>query len=134
MSIFKDESFKQLISSKSLKLSNTPIYTMKFTLALATLTMTAGGISSVLAICPGFNYGVGNVQSLGNGISRCKCFVSSSFPLKFTWYNAGTVYDDGCNAVDSLTTTGNPCTSGTFGCSPPPVTFNRYTNTFSHLM
>jgi NAD dependent epimerase/dehydratase family enzyme len=68
------------------------------------------------AICPGFNYGIGNQQALGNGISR--------------W----TIYDDGCNAVDSLTTTKNPCTTGTFGCSPPPIIFNRYTNTFTHLM
>ena len=44
----------------------------------------------------------------------------------------GTVYDDSCKAVDSLTTNKNPCTQGTFGCSPPPVIFNRYTNTFNH--
>ena len=25
----------------------------------------------VSAICPGFNYGIGNQQSLGNGVSRC---------------------------------------------------------------
>ena len=24
------------------------------------------------AICPGFNFGVGNQQSLGSGVSRCK--------------------------------------------------------------
>ena len=47
---------------------------------------------------------------------------------------SGQVYDDSCNHVDSLTTNGNPCDSGTFGCSPPPVIFNRYTNTFTHLV
>ena len=46
----------------------------------------------------------------------------------------GFVYDDSCNHVDSLTTTGNPCTSGTFGCTPPPITFNSYKNTFSGLV
>ncbi|OAL56966.1 hypothetical protein IQ07DRAFT_582246 [Pyrenochaeta sp. DS3sAY3a] len=71
---------------------------------------------SVVAICPGFNYGIGNVQNLGNGINR--------------W----TIYDSGCRAVDSLTTNKNPCDSGTFGCSPPPIIFNRYTNTFTGLM
>ncbi|KAJ3561981.1 hypothetical protein NP233_g9856 [Leucocoprinus birnbaumii] len=70
----------------------------------------------VAAICPGFNYGIGNVQDLGSGFKR--------------W----TVYDDSCKAVDSLTTTGNPCTSGgTFGCTPPPITFNWYKNTFTKL-
>ena len=68
------------------------------------------------AICPGFNYGIGNQQNLGNGVSR--------------W----TVYDDSCNAVDGLTTNKNPCTTGTFGCSPPPIIFNRYTNSFNHLV
>ena len=46
----------------------------------------------------------------------------------------GNVYDDGCNVADELLTNGNPCDSGTFGCSPPPVIFNRYTNTFTHLV
>ncbi|TFK60606.1 hypothetical protein BDN72DRAFT_850388 [Pluteus cervinus] len=75
-------------------------------LALADVTLT---------ICPGFNYGIGNVQR-GNVFNR--------------W----TIYDDNCNAVDSLTTTGNPCTSGIFGCSPPPIIFNRYTNSFTGLV
>lgn len=43
----------------------------------------------------------------------------------------GNVYDDGCNVVDSLTTTTNPCDSGTFSCTGSPITFNGYTNTFS---
>ncbi|KAH6914742.1 hypothetical protein BKA70DRAFT_1256952 [Coprinopsis sp. MPI-PUGE-AT-0042] len=68
------------------------------------------------AICPGFNFGIGNQQVLGNGISR--------------W----TVYNSGCAAVDGLTTNQNPCTQGIFGCSPPPIIFNRYTNTFSGLI
>ncbi|KAJ7641985.1 hypothetical protein FB45DRAFT_988318 [Roridomyces roridus] len=68
--------------------------------------------STVQAICPGFNYAVGQ----GNGINR--------------W----DVYDDSCNIVDSLTTNLNPCDQSTFGCSPPPIIFNRYTNTFTGLV
>ncbi|KIL71374.1 hypothetical protein M378DRAFT_93899 [Amanita muscaria Koide BX008] len=86
---------------------------MKFTAAAVVPFLIA---SQVAAICPGFNYGIGNVQSLGNGINR--------------W----TVYDDSCNAVDGLTTNQNPCTEGIFGCTPPPITFNSYTNSFSHLI
>jgi hypothetical protein len=80
------------------------------------LVPLAAGLAS--AICPGFNFGIGNQKALGSGISR--------------WV----VYDANCNAVDSLTTTENPCTarSGIFGCSPPPITFNRYKSTFSGLM
>lgn len=45
---------------------------------------------------------------------------------------AGYVYrTDDCHAVDILTTTGNPCTSGVFGCSPPPIYFDTYTSTDS---
>lgn len=72
--------------------------------------------SFAAAICPGFNYGIGNQQNLGNGVSR--------------W----TVYDDSCNAVDGLTTNKNPCTTGTFGCSPAPVIFNSYKNSFNGLV
>ncbi|KIK64535.1 hypothetical protein GYMLUDRAFT_56939 [Collybiopsis luxurians FD-317 M1] len=71
--------------------------------------------SSVLAICPGFNYGIGNVQSLGDG------------------FNKWTVYDDSCNPVDGLITNENPCTEGIFACSPPPILFDGYTNTFTGL-
>ena len=27
------------------------------------------------AICPGFNYAIGNVQPLGSGFNRCQCFL-----------------------------------------------------------
>ncbi|EIM91766.1 uncharacterized protein STEHIDRAFT_48006 [Stereum hirsutum FP-91666 SS1] len=73
----------------------------------------------VAAICPGFNYGIGNAideGKLGNS--------------EVTRWN---VYDDSCNVVDGLTTTGNPCTSGTFSCTGAPITFNGYTNTFNGL-
>ncbi|KAJ8118908.1 hypothetical protein OPT61_g184 [Boeremia exigua] len=43
------------------------------------------------------------------------------------------IYDADCNVVDALTYTGNPCDSGTFSCTPAPITFNRYVNTFSEL-
>ncbi|KDR70437.1 hypothetical protein GALMADRAFT_76112 [Galerina marginata CBS 339.88] len=70
---------------------------------------------NVQAICGGFNFGIGNVRSLGGGVNR--------------W----DVFDDGCNVVDGLTTNQNPCSEGIFGCSPPPIIFNQYTNTFTHL-
>ncbi|TFK68306.1 hypothetical protein BDN72DRAFT_841994 [Pluteus cervinus] len=70
-----------------------------------------------LSICPGFNYGVTTVQSLGDN-------------------NAWMVYDDSCTLVDMVIEpkNGNPCTSRTFGCSPPPVTINTYMNTQSKLV
>ena len=39
-----------------------------FALAAAVLALAAG---QAAAICPGFNYGVGNQQNLGSGVSRC---------------------------------------------------------------
>ena len=47
----------------------------------------------------------------------------------------GTVYDDNCNPVDGLLTNENPCTtpSGIFSCSPPPIIFDGYKNTFTGL-
>ena len=64
------------------------------------------------------------------------CYTTmSARSLTFCSYSSdcylGSVYDDGCNQVDGLTTSKNPCTEGIFGCSPPPVTFNRYTSTFT---
>jgi hypothetical protein len=34
----------------------------------------------------------------------------------------GKVYDDSCNGVYEVIAT-NPCTVGTFDCSPAPITF-----------
>ncbi|KAF8073904.1 hypothetical protein FPV67DRAFT_1778485 [Lyophyllum atratum] len=67
----------------------------------------------VQAICPGFNYGIGNVRSLGGGINR--------------W----DVFDDSCIVVDGLKRNQNPCTEGIFGFSPPPIIFNEYMNSFT---
>ena len=33
--------------------------------------------SFAVAICPGFNYAVGNMQSLGNGVNRCSYLISA---------------------------------------------------------
>ena len=107
---------------------------MKFTVATVILPLFLA--HQAVAICPGFNFGIGNIQRLGNGINRCKCYTFASqrhlsfFPPLYP----GNVYDDNCKQVDGLTTTGNPCTQGIFGCTPAPVTFNRYTSTFSGLM
>ena len=53
---------------------------MKFTqiLPVISVALTAG---SVAAICPGFNYGIGNVRPLGNGVNRCDYL----FPSHFVW-------------------------------------------------
>jgi len=119
---------------------NSNVLPMKFTIATTILPLFLA--HQVVGICPGFNYGIGNVQRLGNGINRCKCYT---LPLTvnddglfrhlvFFFFLTGNVYDANCNQVDGLTTTGNPCTNGIFGCSPPPIIFNRYTSTFSGLM
>ena len=110
---------------------------MKFTIASAVLPLFLA--SQAVAICPGFNFGIGNEQSLGNGVNRCKCYT---LPLNvnlnddglFVFFLTGNVYDDNCNVVDGLTTTGNPCDQGIFGCTAAPITFNRYTSTFTGLM
>ncbi|KAF7326980.1 hypothetical protein MSAN_00495400 [Mycena sanguinolenta] len=86
---------------------------MKITASFAILAALAVNVG---AICPGFNYGIGNVISEGNGINR--------------W----NVYDDSCNVVDGLTTNQNPCDEGIFGCSGPPVIFDQYTNSFNGLV
>ncbi|KAF9541908.1 hypothetical protein CPC08DRAFT_824331 [Agrocybe pediades] len=93
------------------------MFTNKF--ALLTTIISAFTLSAT-AVCPGFNFAVGNQQKLG-GIDDAS-----------RW----TIYDDSCNAVDSLTTFlgQNPCDTTTFGCSPPPIIFNRYTNTFTGLV
>ncbi|KAK7690584.1 hypothetical protein QCA50_005682 [Cerrena zonata] len=85
---------------------------MKFILSIASISLIVGNTA---AICPGFNFGIGNVQPLGNGFNR--------------W----SVFDDSCNVVDSLTTNKNPCTQGIFACSPAPILFTGYTNTFTGL-
>jgi hypothetical protein len=114
---------------------------MKFTIATTILPLFLA--RQAVGICPGFNFGIGNVQRLGNGINRCKLLYFASHrkrrrfirhPFFFLSFLTGNVYDDSCNQVDGLTTTGNPCTNGIFGCSPPPITFNRYTSTFTGLM
>jgi hypothetical protein len=107
---------------------------MKFTIATVVLPLFLA--YQAAAICPGFNYGIGNVQNLGNGVNRCKLFLIKLFKKidRDGLLLVGSVYDDSCKQVDGLTTTGNPCTQGIFGCTPPPITFNRYTSTFSGLM
>ncbi|KAJ7495419.1 hypothetical protein FB451DRAFT_1020090 [Mycena latifolia] len=95
---------------------------MKTTASLALFVALA---TNVAAICPGFNFGIGNQINLGGGTSRCKL---NARPVR-TW----NVYDDSCNQVDGLTTNQNPCDEGIFGCSPPPIIFDEYTSTFTGL-
>lgn len=78
----------------------------------------ASGMSNQSAL------GLTNVRPHHHG-TKYLCIDLISFVL-------GTVYDDSCNAVDGLVTDENPCTQATFGCSPPPIRFNKYTNTFNH--
>ncbi|KAK7690585.1 hypothetical protein QCA50_005683 [Cerrena zonata] len=85
---------------------------MKLTLLISSIVLIVG---DAVAICPGFNFGIGNVVPLSQGFNR--------------W----NVFDDSCNAVDGLTTNGNPCTQGIFACSPAPILFDGYTNSFTGL-
>ncbi|KAF9552477.1 hypothetical protein CPC08DRAFT_674088 [Agrocybe pediades] len=87
----------------------------KLTLFVAFLPSLIG---SAVAVCSGFTFAIGNQQVLG--------------PLGDSTVSRWTVYDNNCKGVDGLTTTTNPCTQGIFGCSPAPIFFNSYTNTFSH--
>ena len=47
--------------------------TMKFTIATTFLPLFLA--HQAVGICPGFNFGIGNAQGLGNGINRCKCYT-----------------------------------------------------------
>jgi hypothetical protein len=97
--------------------------------------------TEVAAICPGFNFAIGNVIPQGRlgdaDVNRCMYLSARRFKPqvnRIQFCLVGNVYDDGCAVVDSLTTTGNPCDAGIFGCSPPPILFNTYTSTFTGLM
>ncbi|KAG9218592.1 hypothetical protein CCMSSC00406_0001294 [Pleurotus cornucopiae] len=83
-----------------------------FTLPFFQISLFVG---TTVAICPGFNFGIGNIRALGGGVNR--------------W----DVFNNTCNVVDGLTTNINPCTQGIFACSPPPMIFNGYTNTLTGL-
>jgi hypothetical protein len=115
--------------------------TMKLTIATAILPLFLA--HQAVGICPGYNFGIGNRRSLvgsGAGKSRCKCYtlpltVNNDGLFVFSSsFLTGYVYDAHCNKVDSLTTRGNPCTDGMFGCSPAPVIFNRYTSNENGLV
>ena len=50
-------------------------------------------------------------------------FLSSCPYLADVPFFADYVYDDTCEIVETLIYTGsNPCTDGSFSCSPPPIT------------
>lgn len=60
-------------SSKPLITTSSPInLKMQFPTLKFTVLAILGSATSVSAICPGFNYGVGHVRNLGNGVSRCE--------------------------------------------------------------
>jgi len=69
--------------------------------------------TNVAAVCANFKFAIGNVIGEGPIINR--------------W----NVYDNNCNIVDGLTTNENPCNVGIFGCSPSPIIFNQYVNTYT---
>ena len=64
--------------------------------------LVAAGAGQASAICAGFNYGIGNQQNLGGGVSRCEYSIDGKDSSHSTGLTTGTVYDDGCKAVDSL--------------------------------
>jgi len=84
-----------------------------------TILATASLLCLVTAICPGFNYAIGNAIPKGT--------------LQGSRVTRWNVYDDSCNIVDGLLATGNPCDDGIFSCSPPPILFVGYKNTFTGL-
>ncbi|KAF9556213.1 hypothetical protein CPC08DRAFT_694693 [Agrocybe pediades] len=86
----------------------------KFSLFVAFLPSLIG---SAFAVCAGSTFAIGNQQVLG--------------PAGDATVSRWSVYAGNCNEVDGLTTTENPCTSGTFGCSPPPIFFDSYTSSFT---
>ena len=97
--------------------------------------------TEVMAICPGFNFAIGNVipqGKLGDAeVNRCMYLSAQNYEPRFKRIQfslVGNVYNDDCAVVDGLTTTGNPCTQGIFGCTPPPILFDTYTSTFTGLM
>ena len=57
------------LSSATTHRTSVSLLAMKYFVALATLVAAA---SQVSAICPGFNYAIGNQIYLGDGISRCR--------------------------------------------------------------
>ncbi|KAF2098317.1 hypothetical protein NA57DRAFT_77106 [Rhizodiscina lignyota] len=75
------------------------------------LVALAASFTSVSAVCPGFNFAIG------------QNFDNAGLP---SW----NVYNDDCSIHEPITlwTDGNPCTSGIFSCTPDPITFNQYTD------
>ncbi|KAF9487588.1 hypothetical protein BDN71DRAFT_1360905, partial [Pleurotus eryngii] len=89
-------------------------------------------VGTTVAICPGFNFGIGNLRVLGGGVNRCAPPTLLSMAMLLLTFLHARGYNT-CNVVDGLTTNINPCTQGIFACSPPPVIFNGYTNTLTGL-
>ncbi|KAE9393210.1 hypothetical protein BT96DRAFT_229639 [Gymnopus androsaceus JB14] len=83
---------------------------MRAQASTVSLISAATFATGVAAICSSFSYGVGNVISLSDTLNK--------------W----NVYNENCDVVDSLTTSDNPCTVGMFGCTPAPITFDKFTN------
>ena len=106
---------------------------MKFTIASAIIPLFLASQAVASAVCPGnFELAIGNQVGLENGANKCKCYtLPQSLTVNddrlFAFFLAGQVYDQDCNVVDGLSTTGNPCNYGIFGCSPAPIKFNSYT-------
>jgi hypothetical protein len=48
-----------------------PDQSIMHSISATSFVVLFGALGSALAICPGFNYGIGNQQNFGNGISRC---------------------------------------------------------------
>ena len=47
----------------------------------AIVALLAAVASQVSAICPGYNYGIGNQMNLGGGVSRCTSPLLPLHPL-----------------------------------------------------
>ena len=62
-------SVAQLDKTARTKLLSTSSMQVAHLLPIVTIALAAG---KVAAICPGFNFGIGNVRSLGGGTNRCQ--------------------------------------------------------------
>ncbi|KZV61890.1 hypothetical protein PENSPDRAFT_592216 [Peniophora sp. CONT] len=82
---------------------------------LASLVLLATVVGRAYAICSGFDFGIISVVGIPTG--------------KNVW--RWVVYNNDCDPVDGMCTHNNICNfKSPFGCSPAPIFFNQYWNTF----
>jgi len=93
----------------------------------AVALLTIAGTTRVSAICPGYNFGIADTGPSAEDPELGTCEVhpfciDDMLRWDTTVHIAGEVFDDSCNVMKEVITS-NPCTEGTFDCSPAPITF-----------